>query len=282
MIPAITSNEKFHHVIISTGNVLNLNNQLGGKTTDEILEVLRLTLQCAETAAQVELNDTDGRVLRATEELKQKITENERSDLGIGVKIFLNKSANIFIEQAISTLLQILEVEHVDNVVLAYHPKTHESSSTTTQNHNADWGEHNPDKEKNTKNAKNVDQLKKLWSALEQLALKKQITQLGIADLDIEQLQQLNSAANVHPTIAQINLESCCVVPPALQDYCTKNDIQLLTHNDPEVLLPNEQFILPGYQVDWALRYQVHVRCRGVIAARGYIVGASRNENTTV
>ncbi|XP_053946434.1 glutamate--cysteine ligase regulatory subunit [Anastrepha ludens] len=271
MIPAITSNDKFHNVIISTGNILNLNNQLGGKSTEEILYGLRLTLQCQGAAAQVELIEADGRVLRATEELNQKLTENERSEISIGAKIFLNKNSSEYIDQAIRTLLQILKVQHVDNVVLAYHAKVEDDVS---QNHSNELSktDANPNE--------NADQLKALWSSLEQFAEQKQITQLGIADLDIEQLQRLYAAAKVKPTIAQINLESCCVVPPALKDYCTKHDIQLLTHSDPEVLLPDEQFIVPGYQVDWALRYQVHVRCRGVITAKGYILGASKQNQT--
>lgn len=263
MIPAITSNDKFHNVIISTGNILNLNNQLGGKSTEEILDGLSLTLQCQAAASQVELIEADGCVLRATEELKQKLTENDRSDISIGAKIFLNKNSSAYIKQAIRTLLQVLKVEHVDNVVLAYHPTTGDNSSNTNSKEDVQTNEKS-------------DQLKELWSSLEEFAQQKKITQLGIADLDIEQLRQLYATVKVHPTIAQINLESCCVVPPALQEYCTKHDIQLLTHSDPEVLISDEQFIVPGYQVDWTLRYQVHVRCRGVITAKGYILGASK------
>lgn len=37
----------------------------------------------------------------------------------------------------------------------------------------------------------------------------------------------------VKPSIIQINLSSCCVVPPALQEFTKQNDVQLLTHNDP-------------------------------------------------
>lgn len=37
----------------------------------------------------------------------------------------------------------------------------------------------------------------------------------------------------VKPNIVQINLATCCVVPPALQEFTKENDIQLLTHSDP-------------------------------------------------
>jgi len=37
----------------------------------------------------------------------------------------------------------------------------------------------------------------------------------------------------IKPNIVQINLATCCVVPPALQEFTKENDIQLLTHSDP-------------------------------------------------
>ncbi len=37
----------------------------------------------------------------------------------------------------------------------------------------------------------------------------------------------------VKPLIAQVNLVSCCVMPPLLVSYAKEHDVQLLTHNDP-------------------------------------------------
>ncbi|EDW24708.1 GL24293 [Drosophila persimilis] len=126
--------------------------------------------------------------------------------------------------------------------------------------------------------AQGVIELKELYRSLEQYALNQKITQLGIADLDAEALAELHKSAAVAPTIAQVNLSTCCRVPTELQEFCAAHDIQLNTHGDPELLLPEEQFsgLAPGYTIDWSLRYQVHVRCRGVLTAKGYIVGASR------
>ena len=38
----------------------------------------------------------------------------------------------------------------------------------------------------------------------------------------------------VKPSINQVNLDSCCVMPKDLVEYAKINDIVLLTHNDPQ------------------------------------------------
>lgn len=266
MIPLIKSNPKFNKVVVSTGDILNLNNKPGRSSNEELIDGLKLTLCCKEIDA-VELNDTNGQILRASQELGEKITENERSNISIGAKIFLNKNSSTSIREAMAALLGILKVEQVDNVVLAYHRKTDVQPTTNGDSYGIlKWS---------SKNEESIADLKQLWESLEYYAKLKQISQLGISDLDIDTLTQLYEASSVHPSIAQVNLASCCVVPSELKEFCNKHEIQLLTHSDPEVLLEDEQFSVPDYAVDWIVRYQVHVRCRGVLTAKGYIVGAT-------
>lgn len=38
----------------------------------------------------------------------------------------------------------------------------------------------------------------------------------------------------VKPSSNQVNLASCCVMPPDLTAFAKQFDIQLLTHNDPK------------------------------------------------
>ena len=38
----------------------------------------------------------------------------------------------------------------------------------------------------------------------------------------------------VKPNSNQVNLASCCVMPPDLTAFAKQFDIQLLTHNDPK------------------------------------------------
>ncbi|KAL1115101.1 hypothetical protein AAG570_007132 [Ranatra chinensis] len=80
----------------------------------------------------------------------------------------------------------------------------------------------------------------------------------------------------VKPSIVQINLASCCVVPPQLQEFAKQHEVQLLTHNDPKELLPpgalGEVCSVGRVRLDWAARFQSHVKCRGVLATKGYLV----------
>ncbi|XP_039493506.1 glutamate--cysteine ligase regulatory subunit [Drosophila santomea] len=285
MIPTIT--KKYQNVVISTGNIITT--ELGQrKSNEELYDGLKITLHTDPSAERVvvekEIDQLHGRVQRATQELTTRLTENGRNEISIGAKIFLNRHSTECVNQAVEELLNILSVTHVDNVVLAYHPNAVASatpvattkspcSEGSTVSKAANWSQRN--------GKEGVAELKELYQTLEQYALKQQITQLGIADLDAVALEELHKSAQVAPTIAQVNLSTCCVVPPELQEFCTAHDIQLNTHSDPELLLPAEQFdgLAPGYTIDWSLRYQVHVRCRGVLTAKGYIVGASRSSD---
>lgn len=188
-------------------------------------------------------------ITRNNDDLNNKIAEHKREEIKVGAKVFLNTSSVEHLKSAIDSLLQTLNITNLDNLILAYHPK-HECESNghggaTTNGSNghtdndatvAKAGE--PAKEGvlewgvGSDNA--LPDLKQLWHVLEQYAKEKKVCQLGIADLDTESLHDLFATSVVKPTIAQINLSACCVVPPSLQEFCNKNEIQLLTHSDPE------------------------------------------------
>ncbi|EDV94540.1 GH21780 [Drosophila grimshawi] len=288
MIPTITKN--YQNVVISTGNIIN--NELGQRqSNEELYDGLQKTLHddpksSTSDSVVVEIDKLHGRVLCATQELNSKLTENGRNEISIGAKIFLNKNSTESVNEALEALLNILNVTHVDNVVLAYHPNVasatplatttprspcapSSNSSSVTDSANS-WSARNGDQ--------GISDLKILYKGLERYALKQQIKQLGIADLDAKALAEIYKTSEVAPSIAQVNLAACCVVPVELQEFCRDHELVLNTHSDPELLLPEERFsfLAPGYTIDWSLRYQVYVRCRGVLTAKGYIVGASK------
>lgn len=55
----------------------------------------------------------------------------------------------------------------------------------------------------------------------------------------------------VKPSSNQVNLASCCVMPPDLTAFAKEFDIQLLTHNDPKGEIP---FISFRCQLDGVYR----------------------------
>lgn len=79
----------------------------------------------------------------------------------------------------------------------------------------------------------NLDQIKNVWRILENFVLEEKIKQIGVADVEENTFRALYEWANVKPSIIQINLATCCVVPPSLQAFCKEKDLKLLTHSDP-------------------------------------------------
>lgn len=75
--------------------------------------------------------------------------------------------------------------------------------------------------------------LKTLWQGLEKFVKDRRILQIGLSDIEEATFRALHEWASVKPHIIQINLATCCVVPPTLQAFCKENDVQLLTHSDP-------------------------------------------------
>lgn len=179
-----------------------------------------------------------GHVHRTGDDLAAKLSEHKRDEIKVGAKVFLNTFAAEHLSAAIDQLLGTLNVNSLDNLIVAYHPT---AAATTTNGVVLSNGHANG--ANGTASAKEGElsysgealvQLQQLWKVLERYASADKIGQLGIADLDTESLQQLYASSTVKPTIAQINLSACCVVPPSLQEFCNANEIQLLTHSDPE------------------------------------------------
>lgn len=165
--------------------------------------------------------------------------EYDRFEIKIGAKIFINRARPKHLELAVDALLNVLGVAYLDNLILAYHPtKTSEDKSDEGLDRLNDGGSVGEasvalmPKERSI--ATRLTNLTLLWQTLENYAKNERIIQLGVADLDTESLINLHMNCSEKPSIVQINLSTCCVVPPPLQEFCTLNDIQLLTHSDPE------------------------------------------------
>ncbi|XP_075012430.1 glutamate--cysteine ligase regulatory subunit isoform X2 [Calonectris borealis] len=133
-----------------------------------------------------------------------------------------------------------------------------------------------------------LEYLQPYWQELENLVQNKKIVAIGTSDLDKTLLEQLYLWAQVKPSSNQVNLASCCVMPPDLTAFAKQFDIQLLTHNDPKELLCEASFqevLQESIQNTkahewiplWLLRYSVIVKSRGIIKSKGYIMQAKRN-----
>uniref|UniRef100_A0A8C4R4F8 GCS light chain n=1 Tax=Eptatretus burgeri TaxID=7764 RepID=A0A8C4R4F8_EPTBU len=177
-------------------------------------------------------------------------------------KVFLLQNQPRALKEAIEKVSEALGVAHLDTVMMALPPTSLE---------NDPLNEH----------------LKASWLELQQLVAAGSIASLGTSDLDVSQLETLYHWAEVKPVSNQVNLASCCVMPPELTAFAKKFDIQLLTHNDAADILPAAAFEsavgdalnIPaaGWTPVWVLRYSVVIKCRGVIKCKGFLVGAWRH-----
>ncbi|XP_055691418.1 glutamate--cysteine ligase regulatory subunit [Lutzomyia longipalpis] len=273
--------QQYLHLVVNTGNVLNVNKKAGQKPSEELVDCLKATLATPAIEAAAKGAPSSANVTRSGDDLREKVAEHERASVKIGAKLFLNTNSTENLKNAIDTLLSVLGVEYLDNLILAYHPEGRTTNGTAV---NGNSGEDDDTKEGvmdwSGGHSDAIQDLKALWKEMEEYAKSKKICQLGIADLDVNSLKELYNGAEFHPSIAQINISTCCVVPPPLQEFCQQNDIQLLTHSDPEEILSKEtlktDLDVENFAPKWTIRFQVHVKCRGVLAAKGYVIGASR------
>lgn len=143
--------------------------------------------------------------------------ENGAGKIKIVAKIFLNEFGNQSIEEALDCLLQ--NCSTTPSVILAYHP------TCRTDNEKFIWADNC---------TKSKENFKFLWKQLRVAQAAGKVAQLGIADMDLDTILDIFDDKKFDFTILQINTQTCCVVPPELQQFCKDHEIQLLTHSDPQ------------------------------------------------
>ncbi|NXO87137.1 GSH0 ligase, partial [Sitta europaea] len=200
----------------------------------------------------------------------EKINPEERDELKVSAKLFIvgSNSSSIgsnssSIRDAVDLACSALGVAQLDSIIIA--PPPVEDGINLS-----------------------LEYLQPYWKELENLVQNKKIVAIGTSDLDKTQLEQLYLWAQVKPSSNQVNLASCCVMPPDLTAFAKECDIQLLTHNDPKELLCEASFqevlqeSIQNVKANkwiplWLLRYSVIVKSRGIIKSKGYIIQAKRN-----
>ncbi|CAG9570723.1 unnamed protein product [Danaus chrysippus] len=307
-------------VTINTGNVLNLidiKKKAGQNVTEELSESIKLTLSewgtqnghalpngsnaNTSTQANLVLLSTDSKtvlnITRPHDDVQNKMAEEERKNLKIGVKIFINEDSTADLRECLDSVFSALRTEHIESVILSYNPDILHRDDGKDENHKTAFTKASPislgsnvarissnemeaDNEADARKCEAIlPGIKILWAVLEDYVKEGRVLQLGVADVGGGCLRKLHAWARVKPAIAQINLASCCVVPPALHAFCKANDVQLLTHADPPDLLTVAAIKAVSEAgcetLDWCARYQVHIKCRGVLALKGYVCKAT-------
>ncbi|KAF1962179.1 glutamate-cysteine ligase regulatory subunit [Byssothecium circinans] len=145
-----------------------------------------------------------------------------------------------------------------------------------------------------------IDTMLTTWRTLETLHSEGLVSRLGIAEFGVPKLEKFLPQTKVKPSVNQINVRDCCVVPKPLILYAKQQKIELLTHNDCTNVLPRGTLreilgmgergagVLAGADEDadsverlkgdvepqWVVKYTAVVKDRGVVESKGYFAVA--------
>lgn len=252
---------------LQTGNLLNwgrLRKKCPSTHSEELRDCIQKTLNEWSSQISPDLVREFPDVLECTvSHAVEKINPDEREEMKVSAKLFIvGSNSSSSTRNAVDMACSVLGVAQLDSVIMASPPI--EDGVNLSLEH-----------------------LQPYWEELENLVQSKKIVAIGTSDLDKTQLEQLYQWAQVKPNSNQVNLASCCVMPPDLTAFAKQFDIQLLTHNDPKELLSEASFqealqeSIPDIEAQewvplWLLRYSVIVKSRGIIKSKGYILQAKR------
>ena len=142
-----------------------------------------------------------------------------------------------------------------------------------------------------------MDDMMETWRTLEELHYDHTVSQIGLAEFGSDRLRKFIPRTKVRPSVDQINVRDCCVVPKSLILYAKQEKIELLTHNDCTNILPkgtvrellgkgdrgaglladsstDSQGLKGEVEPQWVVKYTAVVRDRGVIENKGYFAMA--------
>ncbi|CAK8674707.1 unnamed protein product [Clavelina lepadiformis] len=186
--------------------------------------------------------------------------ERNRDDIKLTVKLFLWKNDAEIVKEAVLTVIDYYQCEKIDLLLLSLPP-------TSNCPHN-------------TFRSVKYQDIREVWIQLCNLAADGFITELGVCDMDEPSLKDICESSDVKPVANQINLQECCHPPKNLSAYASEHHIKLLTHNDPNDVLPEDtlQFVLPAsdknrsWKACFLTRYSAVIRLREIVMLKGYFL----------
>ena len=215
----------------------------------------------------------------------------ERSQYDITVKLFflpntLTTTRKGQTQEAIDLVLRELHVPSIDLLIVSFPGVSFDADDEEELEPGLNAGE-----------GSDLDAMIETWRALEDLYANGVAKQIGLAEFGSDRLQRFLPRTRIKPSVDQINVRDCCVVPKTLILYAKKEKIELLTHNDCTNILPKGTVrellgssttgagVLAGpsngseglkgeIKPQWVVKYTAVVRNRGVIENKGYFAMA--------
>jgi len=194
-------------------------------------------------------------------------------------------------KEAISLVLKELGVKTIDLLIVSYPGISFDADDDVDEDFSED-----DNASHDSERSHDMETMIQTWSTLEALHDKGVIDQLGVSEFGSDRLAKFLPETKVKPSVDQINVKDCCVVPKTLILYAKENKIKLLTHNDCTDILPTgttRELLGPGernagvlaatadageddpglkgdIEPQWVVKYTAVVKDRGVIENKGY------------
>ena len=222
----------------------------------------------------------------------QSALAEERSQYDITAKLFFLPHTSApercrHTQEAIDLVLRELHMPSIDLLIVSFPGVSFDAD---------DEDEEEPQWSQNGE-GEDLGAMVETWKALECLHDKGTVKQIGLSEFGSERLEKFLPRTKVRPSVDQINVRDCCVVPKSLILYAKQEKIELLTHNDCTNILPSGTVrellgigdtgagVLAGteeglkglkgeVEPQWVVKYTAVVRDRGVIENKGYFAMA--------
>jgi len=226
------------------------------------------------------------------------VPEIDGNTLQLNVKLFLREYNRQIAFEAIDYVTKRLSTNHIDNVYVTVPANaiahiglsTHSSDTEPGTTSESEAG--TPSKETSSldieldpERAKYAEDMISLWNCLSKM---KSVESLGLCDVETDIFKKIYNEVQIKPKNVQVNLKSCCVVPPDLKEFAKANNIKLLTHSDSPEFLGDAFCSKINENVDnegnekwkplWIIRFQVFKKMRGVLQDKRYMI-ALQKEN---
>lgn len=192
---------------------------------------------------------------------------------------------------AVELVLKELGVDSIDLLIVSYPGVSFDADDDGEEEASID-----EEDSANSDESEGFEAQIKTWQVLESLHEKGTISQLGLSEFSSTRLERFLPEVRIRPSVDQINVKDCCVVPKTLIMYAKEHNIELLTHNDCTDILPpgttrellghgekgariiaanadtgDNEHGLPGdIEPQWVIKYTAVVKDRGVIENKGY------------
>ncbi|EFO24327.1 glutamate-cysteine ligase modifier subunit [Loa loa] len=258
--------QKSSAVCLNTGNIQRhpeLFRQLFKNSAEELVAALEHQLD-GPNGPDLAMRP-DGTVMLARDSENCRLNTIEKADMKITLKVFMSSLDIKQVEESIDTALREINTKSISQLIIAFPPDDKLDIDLSVPSEVQRWLSH----------------ILPFWKQLETLVRTHKVNTLGVADLDYEQLKALYESTDDHrPMIDHYSTEHCCTVPPELREYAKQKDIQLLTHNDPNLYSISERldattrklFGNEHFELLFIARLTVWLRSRSIIVGKGYIL----------